>query len=98
MGKKKSDKKGKKKQKKQKKNKKKKKKKEEKKKNKQRKNIETALTNLSPREKSIFVLRHYHDLPLKEIAISKLVSKKGQNAKRSNSAWTSFALRSTLTR
>ncbi|OQX95447.1 hypothetical protein B6I21_05400 [candidate division KSB1 bacterium 4572_119] len=33
-----------------------------------RKNIETALTNLSPREKSIFVLRHYHDLPLKEIA------------------------------
>lgn len=30
--------------------------------------IEKALQKLSPREKSIFVLRHYNDLPLKEIA------------------------------
>lgn len=30
--------------------------------------IEQALTKLSPRERSIFVLRHYNDLPLKEIA------------------------------
>ena len=32
------------------------------------KHIETALQKLSPREKSVFVLRHYHDMPLKEIA------------------------------
>jgi len=31
-------------------------------------NIARALTKLSPRERSIFVLRHYEDLPLKEIA------------------------------
>lgn len=30
--------------------------------------IEAALKQLTPRERSIFVLRHYHDLPLKEIA------------------------------
>lgn len=30
--------------------------------------IEKALQKLSPREKSIFVLRHYNDLPLKKIA------------------------------
>ena len=30
--------------------------------------IEQALEKLSPRERSIFVLRHYNDLPLKEIA------------------------------
>lgn len=30
--------------------------------------IEKALKNLSPRERSIFVLRHYNDMPLKEIA------------------------------
>jgi len=30
--------------------------------------IDAALQQLAPREKSIFVLRHYHDLPLKEIA------------------------------
>lgn len=30
--------------------------------------IEQALEKLSPRERSIFVLRHYSDLPLKEIA------------------------------
>ncbi len=32
------------------------------------KNIELALEQLTPREKTIFMLRHYHDLPLKEIA------------------------------
>lgn len=32
------------------------------------KHLEHALQKLAPREKSIFVLRHYHDLPLKEIA------------------------------
>ncbi len=32
------------------------------------KNIELALEQLSPREKTVFMLRHYHDLPLKEIA------------------------------
>ena len=31
-------------------------------------NIEQALTGLSPQERSVFVLRHYQDLPLKEIA------------------------------
>ena len=31
-------------------------------------NIENALGHLTPRERSVFVLRHYHDLPLKEIA------------------------------
>ena len=31
-------------------------------------NIERALDRLSPQERSVFVLRHYHDLPLKEIA------------------------------
>ena len=30
--------------------------------------IEQALTTLSPRERSVFVLRHYKDMPLKEIA------------------------------
>ncbi|MFZ5515454.1 MAG: RNA polymerase sigma factor [Candidatus Zhuqueibacterota bacterium] len=30
--------------------------------------IDAALQRLAPRERSIFVLRHYHDLPLKEIA------------------------------
>jgi RNA polymerase sigma-70 factor (ECF subfamily) len=30
--------------------------------------IEKALNNLSPRERSVFVLRHYNDMPLKEIA------------------------------
>jgi RNA polymerase sigma-70 factor (ECF subfamily) len=30
--------------------------------------IERAIKTLSPRERSVFVLRHYHDLPLKEIA------------------------------
>ncbi len=33
-----------------------------------RKNIEKALAKLAPRERAIFVLRHYQDLPLKEIA------------------------------
>ena len=31
-------------------------------------NIERALDTLTPQERSVFVLRHYHDLPLKEIA------------------------------
>jgi len=31
-------------------------------------NIERALERLTPREKTVFMLRHYHDLPLKEIA------------------------------
>jgi len=30
--------------------------------------IEKALNRLSPRERSVFVLRHYHDLSLKQIA------------------------------
>ncbi len=30
--------------------------------------IERALTALSPQERSVFVLRHYHHLQLKEIA------------------------------
>lgn len=30
--------------------------------------IDRALESLSPQERSVFVLRHYHDLPLKEIA------------------------------
>jgi RNA polymerase sigma-70 factor (ECF subfamily) len=30
--------------------------------------IDQALESLSPQERSVFVLRHYHDLPLKEIA------------------------------
>ena len=30
--------------------------------------VEAALGSLSPRERSVFVLRHYHDLPLKNIA------------------------------
>lgn len=29
--------------------------------------IEEALRSLSPRERAVFVLRHYHDHPLKEI-------------------------------
>ncbi len=36
--------------------------------------IERALTSLTPRERSIFVLRHYHDLPLKEIAVTLEIS------------------------
>ncbi|MBI5214397.1 MAG: sigma-70 family RNA polymerase sigma factor [Ignavibacteriae bacterium] len=32
------------------------------------KDIERALEQLTPREKIVFTLRHYHDLPLKEIA------------------------------
>jgi|WetSurMetagenome_2_1015567.scaffolds.fasta_scaffold92572_3 RNA polymerase sigma-70 factor, ECF subfamily len=32
------------------------------------KHIEQALDRLSPRERSVFVLRHYHDLTLKQIA------------------------------
>ena len=31
--------------------------------------VEQALSMLSPRERSIFVLRHYHDLTMKEIAV-----------------------------
>ena len=31
-------------------------------------NIERALSQLAPQERSVFVLRHYHDLPLKQIA------------------------------
>ena len=30
--------------------------------------IDAALNSLSPKERSAFVLRHYHDMPLKEIA------------------------------
>ena len=30
--------------------------------------IEHALSGLSPNERSVFVLRHYHDLPLRQIA------------------------------
>jgi RNA polymerase sigma-70 factor (ECF subfamily) len=30
--------------------------------------VEAALGSLTPRERSVFVLRHYHDLPLKHIA------------------------------
>ncbi len=30
--------------------------------------IKRALETLAPRQRSVFVLRHYHDLPLKEIA------------------------------
>jgi len=33
-------------------------------------NIGSALESLTPRERSVFVLRHYHDLPLKQIAIT----------------------------
>jgi len=33
-------------------------------------NIERALGRLSRQERSVFVLRHYHDLPLKEIAVT----------------------------
>lgn len=33
-----------------------------------RERIESALNRLSPRERAVFVLRHYDDLPLKEIA------------------------------
>lgn len=36
--------------------------------------IERALTNLSPRERSIFVLRHYNDMPLKDIASTLRIS------------------------
>ena len=32
--------------------------------------IRRALDQLTPQERSVFVLRHYHDLPLKEIARS----------------------------
>ncbi len=38
------------------------------------KRIEAALDALTPRERSVFVLRHYHDLSLKEIARSMGVS------------------------
>ena len=31
-------------------------------------NIGRALARLTPQERSVFVMRHYHDLPLKEIA------------------------------
>ncbi len=31
-------------------------------------NINRALENLAPQQRSVFILRHYHDLPLKEIA------------------------------
>jgi RNA polymerase sigma-70 factor (ECF subfamily) len=30
--------------------------------------IQEALKKLSPSQRTVFVLRHYHDLPLKEIA------------------------------
>ena len=33
-----------------------------------RRHVETALKQLSPRERSAFVLRHYQDLSLKEVA------------------------------
>ena len=33
-----------------------------------RRHVETALKKLSPRERSAFVLRHYQDLSLKEVA------------------------------
>ncbi|MCK4577609.1 MAG: sigma-70 family RNA polymerase sigma factor, partial [Candidatus Marinimicrobia bacterium] len=33
-----------------------------------RRHIAEALESLAPRQRSIFVMRHYHDLPLKEIA------------------------------
>ena len=33
-----------------------------------RQHVERALGRLSPQERSVFVLRHYQDLPLKEIA------------------------------
>ena len=36
--------------------------------------IEHALGRLSPRERAVFVLRHYHDLPLKQIAGSLRIS------------------------
>ena len=36
--------------------------------------IENALKNISPRERSIFVLRHYNDMPLKEIAVTLRIS------------------------
>jgi len=36
--------------------------------------IENALKSLSPRERSIFVLRHYSDMPLKEIALTLKIS------------------------
>ena len=37
-------------------------------------NIERALNQLAPQERSVFVLRHYHDLPLKEIAATMEIS------------------------
>jgi len=37
--------------------------------------IERALGGLTPRERSVFVLRHYNDLPLKEIAQTLKISK-----------------------
>ena len=37
-------------------------------------NIEQALGQLAPQERSVFVLRHYHDLPLKEIAATMEIS------------------------
>lgn len=33
-----------------------------------RRHVDAALDRLSPRERSAFVLRHYHDLPIKEVA------------------------------
>ena len=33
-----------------------------------RRHVEAALGRLSPRERSAFVLRHYHDLPIREVA------------------------------
>jgi RNA polymerase sigma-70 factor (ECF subfamily) len=34
------------------------------------KKIENALARISEREKAVFLLRHYHDLNLKEIAVA----------------------------
>lgn len=36
--------------------------------------IQSALKKLSGREKAVFVLKHYHDLPIKEIARAKKIS------------------------
>lgn len=36
--------------------------------------IDKALKSLAPRERSIFVLRHYNDMPLKEIAATLRIS------------------------
>ena len=39
-----------------------------------RAHVEAALAQLSPRERSAFVLRHYHEMPLKEIAATMEIS------------------------